>query len=170
MRTSKRAAALGLALAGALTLGGCGGATTSDIAAKVNGTVITEDAARTVAQQIREQFGADAGDFQTPSAVTFLILSKFVLPAAEKAGVHVSEQSIRSELTKVADPAPETIEMLRTNAAAQQLQQQAPEVLSAVLADVEKADITVNPRFGKLDVASGALSPAVPNWIESAAP
>ena len=162
MSKSKRAAALALALGSALALSGCGG---TNVAASVDGRVITEDSARIVTEQIRKNFGENVGDFQTPSAVSYLIMAPFMIDAAAEAGIPVSEQEARAALTEISDPAPETVEVVRANAAIGALQQTHPEALQKASEKMAAAKISVNPRYGAFDIATGQMSAKTPNWI-----
>ena len=165
MSTSKRAVALALALGSALALSGCG---ETDLAARVNGTVISEDAAQAAAAQIRQNYPQEAAEFETSDAVAALINAPFIIAAAEKNGQPYSVEQARADLTNVSDPTPETLDLVRSNAALQQLQQTAPQAIDEIVAGLRSAKISVNPRFGSFDSEQVQLLPANPNWIAPA--
>ncbi|MEI2778737.1 MAG: hypothetical protein V9G19_22770 [Tetrasphaera sp.] len=157
LRVIAAAAAIGLGL------GGCG-IGNADVAAKVDGRVITEDAARTAAEQINQAFTPDQ-PLTMANAIDLLISSGSVLEVAEAKGQTVTVDAALAALAgKVENPTPETIDLLRANAAWNMIGQdpQAPQALAAAL---DKKRISVNPRFGTYDKEQLTLAPAAPNWI-----
>lgn len=167
MSRTKRATVLALALGSAIALTGCG---ETDLAARVNGQVISEADAKVAAAQIRENFPEAAAQFQTSDAVAALINAPFIIAAADKNGMPYSEQQARADLTNVSDPSPATIELVRSNSALQQLQQASPAAIEEIVADLRSAKITINPRYGTFDREQVQVVPVTPNWIDASAP
>ncbi len=161
----RRTTAAVLAVGALLSVTGCN---ESDTAATVDGRVISESAAREAAHQIATNFQGAEG-FTTADAVGSLINAPFILAAADKAGHPYSEQAARAQMTKVSDPLPETIELVRANFAYAQLQQTAPDAAQDIIAGLRKAHITVNPRYGHFDKEQLAIAPTTPNWIATPA-
>jgi hypothetical protein len=90
-----------------------------------------------------------------------------VIDQAEKDGKGVSEDQARVAVKEIKNPTPATLQFVRTSLAANALSEQAR---TAVLSEVSKAKITVNPRFGTLDRKQLTLRPPAPDWIKPAAP
>jgi hypothetical protein len=161
-RSLRRATAAAIT-GGALVLGGCGGVGGADVAARVNGHVISEDAARTTAQQINAAF-----DLQEPlttgQAATWLVKAPFILDVANAKGQPVTDATARQSLAKV-DPSADTVEVVKANFALYQMQQSDPALIDTVIADLQRAKITVNPRYGRFDPTSLEMVPMTPNWI-----
>jgi len=73
----------------------------------------------------------------------------------------------RAAVKEIKNPSPATIDFVRTSLAASGLSDRAR---AAVLAEVGKAKITVNPRYGTLDRKKLQLTPPAPNWLTPATP
>lgn len=161
--TSRRArvrVSAAAAVGAALLLTGCG---QSDVAAKVGDRVISENAARIAAEQIRANF--DAGTFGTPEAVRSLISAPLIIEAGAKAGIPFSVEAARSAFAKTNDPTPEAIELLRANYVMSQIQGQP--ALSEVSTELLKSKIVINPRYGKWDAKTADIANPTPNWLKA---
>ena len=96
----------------------------------------------------------------------FLVISPYVLQAAEQNGVAVSADTARQMLPNTPDPDPGSVRVLRTFVALQQLQQAGKnEALTQIQKDVTAAKPELNPRYGTFDVKQMAVVDAPPNWI-----
>lgn len=162
MTVRPKARRIALAAAGALAalgLTACGSANT---AAVVNGDVISEQDAQTAAQQITEAF-----DLQTPltttDAVSSLVLAPFVIDAAADSGHPVSAEAARAALSAIDDPNEAAVTLVRANSAYQVLTNADH---AAILEEISKADVQVNPRYGTFDPSQGVV-PNQPNWIKA---
>jgi hypothetical protein len=162
VRTAGPAALL---LAAAVLLTGCGGQRPG-AAAVVDGRVISDDDAQQVAQQISTVPGVQQKLTPADTLVS-LILAPFVIDEAQKDGKGISEDQARAAVKEIKNPTPATLEFVRTSLAANALSEQAR---TAVLSEVGKAKITVNPRYGTLDRKQLTLKAPAPNWIKPAAP
>jgi hypothetical protein len=159
----RTAAPAALVLGAAVLLSGCG-AQRPGAAAIVNGRVITDADAQQVAEQISTVPGVQQK--LTPGdTLVSLILAPFVIDQAEKDGKGVSEDQARTAVKEIANPSPATLEFVRTSLAANALSEQAR---TAVLSEVSKAKISVNPRYGTLDRKQLTLKPPAPNWMKPA--
>lgn len=161
----RTAAPAALVLGAAVLLSGCG-AQQPGAAAVVDGRVISDTDAQQVAAQISTVPGVQQKVTPADTLVS-LILAPYVLDQAEKDGKGVSESQARAAVKEIKDPAPATLDFVRTSLAANGLSDRAR---AAVLADVAKAKITVNPRYGTLDRKKLQLTPPAPNWIKATAP
>lgn len=167
-RRTRRAGLAGVAAAAALAvaLTACTPAQ-SGAAAVVDGRRITVqqvDSAvagiKTGNPQLAEGQGLDR------TVLFFLVISPWVLSAAESNGVGVSEGQAKQLLPKASEPDPGSLRVMRTFLALQQLQQaQKTEALAQVQQDITAAKPELNPRFGTFDVQQMAVVDAPPNWI-----
>lgn len=163
LSTSRRArvrASAAVAVGAAVLLTGCG---QSDVAAKVGDRVISENAARVAAEQIRANFDADT--FGTPEAVRSLISAPLIIAAGEKAGMPFSVEAAKAAFAKTSDPSPEAIELLRANYVASQMQGQP--ALSEVSAELLTSKIVINPRYGTWDAKTADIVDSAPNWLKA---
>ena len=161
----RTAAPAALVLGAAVLLSGCGDQQPG-AAAVVDGRVISDTDAQQVAAQISTVPGVQQKVTPADTLVS-LILAPYVLDQAEKDGKGISESQARAAVKEIKNPAPATLEFVRTSLAANGLSEQAR---AAVLAEVAKAEITVNPRYGTLDRKKLQLTPPAPNWIEAGRP
>ena len=113
-----------------------------------------------------DQHGArGAAEAHPGDTLVSLILAPFVIDQAEKDGKGISEDQARTAVKEIANPSPATLEFVRTSLAANALSEQAR---TAVLSEVSKAKISVNPRYGTLDRKQLTLKPPAPNWMKPA--
>jgi hypothetical protein len=160
--TARAAAPVALVLGAALALSGCG-PQQAGAAAIVGDRVISDQDVQTAAQETNKGVEGLQQPFTASDTLVFLIVSPYVLDAAAKGGHGVSESQAKAALTKLPNPSPATLEFARTFIALQGLTQ---EQVQGVLAEVQKAKITVNPRYGKLDPKTLRLDTSEPNWIK----
>ena len=159
-------AAVALAATLALTplVGACG--TQAGAAAVVGDRRISVGELQTATDQIHHLQGAEQAS--QGQVLLLLIAEPFVVDAASKAQVGVSESDARSALRGAVDePAPPTIAVMRANLALAALEksQGGQEALRQVLDQVSKASPRINPRYGRLDANQGAIVPVTSNWI-----
>ncbi len=159
MRARVRIAVVGVALASALGLSGCGEA---GVAATVNGQVITEQQAQEAAAQINEAFQLQK-PLTTQDVVASLITAPFIIRAAEQSGKPQSASAARAAMPTLNDPSQATVDLVRANAAVRTLNQQEQQ---QILDEIGKADLTVNPRYGTFTPERGLVNEP-PNWIAS---
>lgn len=151
------------ALGGGLSLTGCG---TTNVAAIVDGSVITQDEVEAAADQLNEQF--DPPQPITPKQVLgALIIAPTVISSAEKYGHPQAADAAATSLTKVSDPAASTVAIIQENTALQAAQQAEQQELVAA---VTKLKVTVNPQYGAFDPNTATVTDITPSWITSAEP
>ena len=157
-RLSMRGVAAALVLATAGVLSGCG---TAGTAAVVDGNTISEKGAQVAAQQINEAFHPETP--LTPAdAVSALITAPFILDVASRIGHPQTASAAIAAMPSITDPAESTVEVVRAQSAIQYLSDtDKAEIISAL----EKAKITVNPRYGTFVPSEARVAPANPNWI-----
>ncbi len=151
-----------VALSGTLALTGCGEA---DVAATVDGRVISEAAVKVATSEVNK---VATQPFTAAQVLQQLINAPFVLKAAADVGKGQSEAAARSILAVVEDPSPEALTVVRAVVAQNALQADpstGQKAYDQFVAAVKAAKITVNPRYGHFDPESLGLAPSTPNWI-----
>jgi hypothetical protein len=160
---------LGVVIAAALSLLGLSacGSSTAGAAAVVDGRRITvEDV-----QAATTDFETFTGQPVPPQQVLyFLVIGPYVTQAAAKAGVGVSLDDARVQLTqKVPEPSEQGIAALRAADSASRLTQlsedRAKPALDAVVAELRAADIELSPRYGTFDAEQITIARPAENWI-----
>ena len=107
-----------------------------------------------------------AGQGLDRTVLFFLVISPYVLSAAESNGVGVSDDTAKQMLPKTQDPDPGAVRVLRTFVALQRLQQEGKnDALNQIQKDVTAAKPELNPRYGRFDVKQMAVVDAPPNWL-----
>lgn len=150
----------GAALGAAVLLSACG-AQSPGAAAIVNGRVISDSDVQTVTQQINTS--PRLQQKLTPRDVLVSeIIGPWVIDAAAAAGHGVSEAQAIALAPEIKNPAPATVQFLRVNGSAQELPQNFGQQLAAELA---KAKITVNPRYGTFDRKTFSVNPITEDWL-----
>jgi parvulin-like peptidyl-prolyl isomerase len=151
-------AAAGLVVAVAL-LSGCASA---DRAAVVNGHVVTESEAQRSAREINEAFELQQ-PLGTRDVVGSLITAPLINKVAGEAGKAESDASAREAMPGVQDPSPATLELVKANFALQKL---TDEEKGRIVEELRRADITVNPRYGRFNPQTVGFEASAPNWIQ----
>lgn len=166
IRGSRLALPTALVLAAALALSGCG-AQQSGAAAIVDGTVISDKDVQSVADQVNKISAGSAAEKLTMSnALLTLILAPYVRAEAERVGKTVAPSQARVAIAKVADPSDATIEFVQMQLALGQLDQASK---TAIVDQLNKVKITVNPRYGTYDPKQISLVPITSNWLKAGA-
>lgn len=164
-RAFPTACALAVLLGLSVALSACGAAQEAGAAAVVDGKVISEQDVQSVADQIS---ALSPGEPKlSPSAALFnLIIAPYVIAEAKRTGMTVSDAEARKVVAGLADPLPKTIELLQLKEVFPQLDQVSR---NAILEELRKTKITVNPRYGTFDAKQVSLTPNSPNWIKPSA-
>lgn len=144
-------------------LSGCGASLGTDMAAVVDGRVITQTEAADVARQINEAFTPQQ-PLTLADAVTLLIRAPYINDLAQREGKPVTETVARSALSKnLTEPAADaTVDVLRADAAAQTLTEPEKVELSQKFNALK---VTVNPRYGTYDSHRAVLDHKLPDWV-----
>jgi hypothetical protein len=154
-RTPRRrfeAAPLVLLLGATLALSGCG-TQQAATAAIVGGNPISEQAVQSVARQ---------QDVSSSTALLGLILAPYVVAEGNRVRQGASDDEVLAVINKVTKPSLATAQFVRTRLVLGKL---TPESQIAVVNQLSKAKVTVNPRYGTFKALLG-LVPSSPNWIK----
>lgn len=168
MSTSRRA--VGIAALAVLVTGvsGCGSSELfhdSTTAASYNGSSVSIDQVRQAVSQIKTAFGSGAADFNSQSAITYLLFANdFQRVAAQSGGAFSAAQArMEFEQRKVANPSTAAITALRSNIALGNIGNN-PQSSAEITKIVKSASVQINPRFGQWDGVKGVVATDQP-WI-----
>ena len=164
-RTSWMAFVAVLLLGATVAVSGCG-AQQPSAAAIVNDTVISDQDVQSVSNQLNK-LATDGRQLKTSDALLSLILAPYVVAEAKRVGKTVSGSQARQVIAKVTDPSPSTIQFVQMQLEIQGLDQASK---TAIVNQLGKAKITVNPRYGTFDAKQVSLTPITPNWFKATAP
>jgi len=152
------------ALGATLALSACG-AQQGGAAAIVDGTVISDKDVQTVSLQLNKLAQGQA-KLPVNTVILSLILAPYVSQEADRTGKKVTDAQVLKLISKVGKPAPATMEFVRMQLAVQTLDQSSR---TAILTQLLKAKISVNPRYGRFDAKQVALVPTSSNWLKASA-
>ena len=161
--TGRKSLSAVLVLGAALALTACG-PQQAGAAAIVGDRVISDKDIQTAAQETNKGVQGLRQPITSQQTLRFLIIAPYLLDAAAKGGHGVSESEAKQVLSKLPNPSPATIEFVRAILASQLV---TPEEGQVVESRLRKAHVTVNPRYGKLDLATLQFDTTPPNWIKS---
>jgi hypothetical protein len=167
---ARRVAAVGVAALGAVSLlGGCGFETRQQAAAVVNGHVIHESDVRTTFEQLK----AAKLDFAENIVVTALVAAPLLKDAVAKSGSWKPDETYASVIASIPGATDTTKEFVEAVALIQS-QRMTPADVAAYRADLKKAEISVNPRFGKIVRSEEGpvyftIGQQTPNWVKAGA-
>lgn len=155
---------LTLLLGASLALSACG---TQQVgaAAIVNGTAIREKDVQSVSVQLNTLAQGQA-KLTSNTVLLSLILAPYVLAEADRTNQKVTDAQVLKVIAKVAKPSPSTMEFVRMQLALGSLDEAGKR---SILAKLDRARITVSPRYGTFDAKQIALLPNSPNWIKAGA-
>jgi hypothetical protein len=159
------AAFLTLALGATLALSACG-AQEPSAAAIINGTSISERAVQSVTDQVNT-LSQGGQKLSSSNALLSLILAPYVLDEARRVHKTISESQAQQVIGKIAHPSAATITFVRMQLSVQELDQASRNL---IVGELDKAKITVNPRYGTFDPKQITMTPTSPNWIKAGAP
>ena len=164
---AKRVAVVGIAALGAVSLlGGCGFETRQQAAAVVNDEMISQaDVQKTYEQLQRAQL-----DFSQTIVVTALIAAPLLQEAVSRSGSWKPDETYASVISSIPDATDTTKEFVAAVALIQS-QKMTPADVAAYRADLKKADISVNPKYGSVvQSAEGpvyfTIGQQTPNWVK----
>lgn len=167
---AKRVAVVGIAALGAVSLlGGCGFETRQQAAAVVNGDVIHESDVRETFDQLK----AAKLDFAENIVVTALVAAPLLKDAVAKSGSWKPDETYASVISSIPGATDTTKEFVEAVALIQS-QKMTPADVAAYRADLKKADISVNPRYGSLVQSDEGpvyftIGQQPPNWVKPGA-
>ena len=164
---ARRAAVVGVAALGAVSLlGGCGFETRQQAAAVVNGKVIHESDVRETFDQLK----AAKLDFAENIVVTALVAAPLLKDAVATSGSWKPDATYASVISSIPGATDTTKEFVAAVALIQS-QKMTPADVAAYRADLQKADITVNPKYGSVVKSDQGpvyftLGQQTPNWVK----
>jgi hypothetical protein len=150
-------------VAGVLAVSGCASA---DAAAVVDGKRISEQELQQAVAQLNA--AAPGVNLDNATALTLLLRAPFTSPVADRAGKGLSDSQIvtglrTDKLNAAALDIVRTSEAFNSQGASALTQEEQVQVLH----EMEKADISVNPRYGSFDARNFGVGASKPNWIAS---
>jgi hypothetical protein len=163
-------AVVGVAALGAVSLlGGCGFETRQQAAAVVNGQVIHDADVR----QTYDQLKAAKLDFAENVVVTALVAAPLLKDAVAKSGSWKPDETYASVISSIPG-ATDTTKQFVEAVALIQSQRMTPADVAAYRADLKKADISVNPRYGSVVRSEEGpvyftIGQQTPNWVKPSA-
>ncbi len=166
-RSARRVASAALVGVAAITsLTGCGFEARQQGAAVVNGTVIHEDDVQETARQLRDA----KFDFPENIVVTALVASPLLHDAVRESGSWAPDATYASAVAAIPDATETTKEFISAVALLQSARMTDAD-LKRSRASLDKANITVNPRFGELVRSQEGplyftIGQKQPNWIK----
>jgi hypothetical protein len=158
----------------ALLLSGCG---RTGLAASVNGRDITVDHVQSAVASLRAADKAAFGGVTDAQVLAVLLYGPYAEDAASGAGKGISDDAVKQAVLAQAQQNGDktahvdrlndaAIEALRGNIAFSQLDDAARK---DILTRLQKDHITISPRYGTFDAATGAITAPSPNWLTPAA-
>jgi hypothetical protein len=170
LRRGRRAGALAAAvLAATLALTGCTTFDKTSTAAFVNGTAISDATVAQVTSQFNDNLASTADQkLQEAQALQVLILSPFVLNQVKASGSWTPDARYNTALQKIPDAIQATKDFLATSIILQGGSLTDGDV-TAIVDQLKKADVVLDPRFGTWDPNTGAFLAAENNWIKPTA-
>jgi len=154
---------LALALGASVAVSACG-AQAPSAAAVVNGTSISERDVQSVTDQVNA-VSQSGQKLSAGNALLSLILAPYVRDEAARVHKTVSESQAKEYVKKqIADPSAATLAFVRMQLGVQVLDQASKNL---IVSQLDKASITVNPRYGTFDRKQISMSPTAPNWIKA---
>jgi len=169
LRRRRRAGALAV-LAATLALTGCTTFGKASTAAFVNGTAISDATVAEVTNQFNTNLASTADQkLQEAQTLGVLILAPFVLNQVKASGSWTPDARFNTALQKIPDASQATKDFLATSIILQQGGPLTDGDVTAILDQLKKADVVLDPRFGTWDPKTGAFLAAENNWIKPTA-
>jgi hypothetical protein len=151
-------------LGSTLGLSACGTQESSS-AAIVNGVSISEQDVQSISSEVNAL--AQGGQRLTPSdALLSMILAPYVLDEAKRVHKTIGESQARAVVKKIAHPSAATLRFVEMQLAVQELDQASKNL---IVGELNKAKITVNPRYGRFDPRQVAMAASSPDWFKTSA-
>jgi hypothetical protein len=171
LRRSRRAGGLaGAVLAATLALTGCTTLEKTSTAAFVNGTAISDATVAQVTNQFNTNLATSADQkLQEAQTLGVLILAPFVLNQVKASGSWTPDARYNTALQKIPDASQATKDFLATSIILQQGGPLTDSDFTAILDQLKRADVVLDPRFGTWDPNSGAFVAPQNNWIKPTA-
>jgi hypothetical protein len=149
-------------LGASLALTACGNQS-ANAAAIVNGTVISDKDVQNVAEQLNSGVQGEQ-KLTSGNVLMSLILAPYVSAESIRAGKSIPDTEVLKAIANVPAPSVSTVDFVRMQLALPSLDQPSK---TRIVAELSKADVTVNPRYGTFDPRQIELVPISPNWIKA---
>jgi hypothetical protein len=168
---TRRAGALAAAvLAATLALTGCTTVDKASTAAFVNGTAISDATVAQVATQFNTNLATTADQkIQESQALGVLILSPFVLNQVKASGSWTPDARYNAAVQKIPDATQATKDFIATSIILAQGGPLTETDVTAILDQLKKAEVVLDPRFGTWDPTNGGFLESQDNWIKPTA-
>ena len=157
-------------LAATLALTGCTTYDKASTAAFVNGTAISDATVAEVTNQFNNNLATSPDQkIQEAQTLGVLILSPFVLGQVKTSGSWTPDARYNTALQRVPAATQATKDFLATSIILQQGGPLTESDVTAILAQLKKADVVLDPRFGTWDPSTGGFLAPQDNWIKPTA-
>ena len=165
---------LGVVLGAVLVLSGCA---KTGVAATVNERTIRVEMVQSATGSLREADKQAFGSVTDSQVLSVLLYGPMAEAAASAAGKGVSDFTVRSAILASAQQnGDKTVRPLRLNADALQVlrglvafNQLDDAAKHDILTELQKADVSVAPRYGTFNRANGSINAPNPNWLQPTA-
>jgi hypothetical protein len=166
-RTGVLAAAV---LAAILALTGCTTFDKASTAAFVNGSAISDATVATVTTQFNTGLATTAEQkIKESQALGVLILAPFVLNQVKASGSWTPDARYNAALQKIPDATQATKDFIATSIVLAQGGPLTETDVTAILDQLKKAEVVLDPRFGTWDPTNGGFLATEDNWIKPTA-
>jgi hypothetical protein len=171
LRRGRRVGGLATAvLAATLAVTGCTTFEKTSTAAFVNGTPIPNATVAEVTNQFNTNLATSADQkLQEAQTLGVLILAPFVLNQVKASGSWKPDARYNMALQKIPDATQATKDFLATSIILQQGGPLTESDVTAILDQLKKADVVLDPRFGTWDPNTGGFLAPDDNWIKPTA-
>jgi hypothetical protein len=157
-------------LAVTLAVTGCSTFQKASTAAFVNGTAISNATVSEVTSQFNDNLATNDQQKVTESQVLgVLILAPFVLGQVKRSGSWTPDARYNTALQKIPNASQATKDFLATSVVLQQGGPLTESDVTAILDELKKADVVLDPRFGTWDPSTGGFLTPDNNWIKPTA-
>ena len=157
-------------LAVTLAVTGCTTFQKASTAAFVNGAAISDSTVAQVVSQFNDNLATSDQQKVTESQVLgVLILAPFVLGQVKSSGSWAPDARYNTALQKIPDATQATKDFLATSVVLQQGGPLTENDVTAILDQLQKADVVLDPRFGTWDPNTGGFLTQDNNWIKPTA-
>ena len=170
MRGRRTGALAAVVLAVTLAVTGCTTFQKASTAAFVNGTAISDSTVAQVTTQFNDILATNDQQKVTESQVLgVLILAPFVLGQVKSSGSWTPDARYNTALQKIPDASQATKDFLATSVVLQQGGPLTENDVTAILDQLQKAEVVLDPRFGTWDPNTGGFLTPENNWIKPTA-
>ncbi len=169
-RTRRAGALVAAVLAVILALAGCSTLDKASTAAFVNGTAISNATVSQVVDQFNSNLATTPDQkIQESQALGVLILSPFVLNQVKASGSWAPDARYNAAIQKIPSASQATKDFVATSIILAQGGPLTEADVNAILDELKKANVQLDPRFGTWDPSTGGFLQGNNNWIKPTA-